>query len=112
MTTDLRPFEIDNLRLTADKVAMRGDRDTSAVLHQLLDSAEDAEESETAHAERIEELDKEIEALSDALKEARGMFERIRSTSETAREGDALERHGEIRLLAEEAIKDIADGLD
>ena len=116
MTTDLRQFELDNLRIAADKAAMNGNAGAGAVLRQLVDSAEDAE---AGQAERIsdleserDELETERDDLREALTAARGQLERIRSTSETASDPNALECHGEIRLLAEEAIKDIADTLD
>jgi hypothetical protein len=112
MTELLQPHEIDTLRQAADKAACNGQPETGRLVHELLDVYEDQEEKDGEHDKEAEKLEKRCETLADALKGARGMLERIRSLSETASEGDALERHGEVRLSAEEAIEDIADALD
>lgn len=111
MTELLRPHEIAQLRQAADAMGCDGKPDAGRLMHGLLDVYEDAEQAEFAHEAQTEKYERERNALRDVLEEAQGMLERIRSTAETASESDALERHGEIRLLAEEAIRDIAEVL-
>lgn len=112
MTSVIRPHELAQLRQSADAIGCAGQPETGRLLHSLLDAYEDADKSNGALETAEEDWDHERDAFRDALKEARGMLERIASLCATASEGDALERHGEARLLAEEAIKDIAAALE
>lgn len=112
MTELLRQHEIDTLRIVADKAGCNGQVEAGRILHGLLDTLEDSEKKDAKREEEVEDLEKERDKFSDALKEARGMLERIEALAKTADTANALERHGEIRLLAEEAIEDIAGVFD
>lgn len=65
--TALRQFEIDELRLAADKAGMRGDHAEYARMHELLDVYARRDEGAT-RAER-EALIKSIKILSEALRD-------------------------------------------
>lgn len=116
MSTDtaqlLQQHEIDTLRIAADKAAMNGQVEAGRILHGLLDATERYEDADAKHEMAEEDWETERDALREALKEARGMLERIQSTARDASDADARERCGEIRLLTSEAIKDIAGALE
>jgi uncharacterized coiled-coil DUF342 family protein len=112
MTADLSRSDIDNLRLAADKAAMNGRGDQARLIHELLDTNEALDQERDELANERGELANERDELRDALKHARGQLEKVKNLCATASDQNALERHSEACLLAEEAIKDIAEALE
>lgn len=107
----LRYHELAQLRQAADAAGCAGQTETARLMHGLLDAWENFSCAEDNHATAIEDLENERDVLRDALKEVRSVLNRIGAVAETAGEPNALERHGEIKLLAKEAAKDIVGAL-